>query len=185
MKSVTSSCVIKFLARKRLCRIRRSWPKSGRSAVILLQVLVCCDLFLALNAQKVTYYEHYKRQGKKVLTLAAWNLEIRPTFLNFSLPCPSSPGKSLEMVVHSLKCTPLPRKWREMTSSVDSHGSCLVFYEFPDCSGRHMTLRPGTATYVSNLKKIRFNDVISSAKACTPAVTRKQSRFIFAGAAVN
>ena len=62
------------------------------------------------------------------------------------------------------KCTNLPEAVSNWASSVDTHRSCAVVCELPDCQGTcHRVL---TNQGISKLRLLRLNDRISSVKDC-------------------
>lgn len=61
-------------------------------------------------------------------------------------------------------CYTFKPKWDRRASAIDIDDGCFNFWDAPDCRGRHLTLTKGS----HDLKKERFDKVITSVKLCSP-----------------
>ena len=64
-------------------------------------------------------------------------------------------------------CKNLPGEWNDRASSIGFQGACLRLYRDQDCTGRLLTLSQDTP-WLNNLKKMGFNDILSSVSSCRP-----------------
>jgi hypothetical protein len=71
-------------------------------------------------------------------------------------------------------CMNLPGEWNDRASSVDIHGACLKLYRDQDCTGRVLTVSPENKLWLNNLKKMGFNDVLSSVSSCRPEAPKRK-----------
>ncbi|KAL1454451.1 hypothetical protein WDU94_010706 [Cyamophila willieti] len=62
-------------------------------------------------------------------------------------------------------CQGVPTDFNDKTSSVNTHGGCVVLYQNGGCTGQSLQLYPGKGAH-NNLKKMGFNDKTSSVGNC-------------------
>lgn len=77
-----------------------------------------------------------------------------------------SKGQSLNMDINERECTNVPRPWLNVTMSVDTHGSCMQFYDGKSCTGRIAVIQPFHTVHQMDLSLINFHNVIQSVSPC-------------------
>lgn len=80
------------------------------------------------------------------------------------------PGEFLRMDISEKGCTNVPLNWDNQAISLDTHGSCVKFYDLPYCRGKYVALQPYHGTFQDNLETLGFKQTISSASPCGPKV---------------
>jgi len=78
------------------------------------------------------------------------------------------PGEYYKMEINEKGCTNVPLNWENQAESVDTHGSCIKFYDLPYCRGKYVAMQPYHGTFQDNLQLLAFNKLISSASPCGP-----------------
>uniref|UniRef100_A0A8D8XBK1 Beta/gamma crystallin 'Greek key' domain-containing protein n=1 Tax=Cacopsylla melanoneura TaxID=428564 RepID=A0A8D8XBK1_9HEMI len=58
-------------------------------------------------------------------------------------------------------CKGVPSDFNDRTSSVNTHGGCVILYQNSGCTGQSVQVFPGSGAH-NNLKKLGFNDRTSS-----------------------
>lgn len=77
-------------------------------------------------------------------------------------------GEFFKLEISEKGCTNVPLNWENQAVSVDTHGSCIKFYDLPYCRGKYVALQPYHGTFQDNLETLAFNKLISSASPCGP-----------------
>jgi hypothetical protein len=75
-------------------------------------------------------------------------------------------GKSLTLDIGNNECTNVPRLWANLTQSVDTHGSCMQFYDRKNCKGRIAVIQPFHTVHQMDLSLINFHNTIESLSPC-------------------
>lgn len=79
-------------------------------------------------------------------------------------------GEFLKMDISEKGCTNVPLNWDNQAYSLETHGSCVKFYDLPYCRGKYVALQPYHSTFQDNLETLGFKHLISSASPCGPKV---------------
>ncbi|CAL8126724.1 unnamed protein product [Orchesella dallaii] len=75
-------------------------------------------------------------------------------------------GQSLNMDISDGECTNVPRPWLNVTMSVDTHGSCMQFYDGKSCTGKIAVVQSFHTPHMMDLSLISFHNVIQSISPC-------------------
>lgn len=70
------------------------------------------------------------------------------------------------MDINERECTNVPRPWVNVTMSIDTHGSCMQFYDGKSCTGRIAVIQPFHTVHQMDLSLINFHNVIQSISPC-------------------
>ncbi|ODN02491.1 hypothetical protein Ocin01_04196 [Orchesella cincta] len=79
-------------------------------------------------------------------------------------------GEFLRLEISEKGCTNVPLNWDNQAISLDTHGSCVKFYDLPYCRGKYVAIQPYHGTFQDNLETLGFKQIISSASPCGPKV---------------